>query len=79
MCKNVVVAYEKEYLEGLSTGQRYSEYVVCNSRKSANDLVRELRANKNWYRGGFSGDAFRVRKIRKEAFTKALNHNFTVH
>ena len=72
MSKNVVVAYEKEYLTGLSAGRRFNCWIICNSVQSARALVRELRANKV-DEAELSGDLFKVRKVRAERFTKATS------
>jgi hypothetical protein len=67
----VLVVYTKTFLTGPFTGKVQNAHIVCNSHASAKQTVKELREHRV-DAGEFSGDLFKVSKIRRIPFSRAL-------
>ena len=65
------VVFVKEYLTGLSAGAKRVDYIVCNSRKSAHVLAKDMRETKVMA-GELSSDLYKVSKVKVVSFVKAL-------
>lgn len=67
----VLVAFQREYLTGLSAGRVDNGWIVANSVKSARKTAKDLRDAKV-IEGELTGDLIKVSKVKVVRFTKAI-------
>lgn len=69
--KQVLVAFEKHWLTGLSAGRVTKAHVIANSRESARKTAKDLRETKT-FSSEIGEDLYTVKKVRVVPFVKGL-------
>lgn len=73
--KSAAVIFKKTFLTGLSAGKTISTYIICNSRKSAMVLAKELRAEKV-LETELTEELYKASMVKVVSFNKAVPFNF---